>query len=82
LNSIPGQFQLTDEQIKEHQDYSDYFNILCSLQSQNQTIYDISADQIVQLQQLAANAADPVQTYARNVLLANSHFVPGTDIFA
>jgi hypothetical protein len=72
LNSIPGQFQLTDWQIKEYHDYSDYLQILRDLQSQNLTIYDVNADQINQLQQLAAGGSDPVQAYARNILIANN----------
>ena len=72
LNSIPNQFQLTEEQVKEYQHYSSYLHILCDLQSQNLTIYDINPDQINQLQQLLSEASEPVQTYARNILIANN----------
>jgi hypothetical protein len=72
LNNIPSQFELTGDQLKEYQDYSDYLHILLDLQSLNLTIYDVNKDQISQLQQFAAQSSNPVRTYARNILIANN----------
>jgi hypothetical protein len=72
LNDIPVRFALSPEDEKLYQDYLSYFTILLDLKSQNLTIFDIKADQQNQLMQIAIHGADPVQSYARNVLLANS----------
>lgn len=71
LNNIPSQFELSEAEQQQYQDYMNYFDVLLDLKSQNLTIFDINANQQSQLMQLANQGSEPVQTYARNVLLAN-----------
>jgi hypothetical protein len=72
LNNIQNQFQLSSDEQQQYQDYTNYFQILLNLKSQNLTIYDINGDQKNQLLEIASKGSEPVQTYARNVLLANN----------
>jgi len=72
LNNIPSQFELSSAEQHQYQDYLNYFDVLLDLISQNLTIFDINTDQQNQLMELAMQGSEPVQTYSRNVLLANN----------
>lgn len=72
LNNIQNQFQLSSDEQKQYLDYMNYFQILLNLKSQNLTIYGINGNQKNQLFEIASQGSEPVQTYARNVLLANN----------
>jgi len=72
LKNIPTQFGLSLEEQQQYQDYDNYFQIMIDLKSQNHTIFDINTDQQNQLMELAIHGSDPVQTYARNALIANN----------
>ncbi len=71
MNDIPSQFDLSTADQRLYHDYQTYFGILTSLASQNLTIYDIDQNHQSQLAQLTNEGSKPVQTYARNILLAN-----------
>ncbi len=72
LNNIPSQFELSSTEQQQYQDYNNYFQVLQDLKLQNLTIFDINPNQQNQLMELAIQGSEPVQTYARNVLLANN----------
>jgi hypothetical protein len=71
LNNIPTQFTLSPDEQQQYQNYLSYIQVLLNLKSKNLTIYDINGDQKNQLNEIATQGSEPVQTYARNVLLAN-----------
>jgi len=71
LRSIQNSFTLTGNDSIAYQNYCSYFNILLSLKSQNKSILGLNSTQISQLVNIVANGTEPVQTYARNVLIAN-----------
>ncbi len=72
LNNIPAQFELSLEEASQYDNYLEYFQLLSNLKSQNLTIFDINIDQQNQLMELSQSGMDPVQTYARNILIANN----------
>jgi hypothetical protein len=71
LAAIPQQFELSAEEQNQFQDYLNYFQLRVNLSNQNRTIFELDNDQRQQLVMLANQASEPVQTYARNILLAN-----------
>ncbi|MCX6286759.1 MAG: T9SS type A sorting domain-containing protein [Bacteroidetes bacterium] len=71
LHSINNSFSLTGHDSMVYQNYRTYFNILLSLRSQNKSILQLNSSQTSQLMNIVSNGSEPVQTYARNVLIAN-----------
>ncbi len=72
LNNISSQFEFSTTEQQQYEDYNNYFQVIMDLKSQNLTIFDINTDQQNQLMELAVQGSEPVQTYARNILLANN----------
>jgi hypothetical protein len=71
LDYMSNNLHLTDEEMKQHEDYVQYFNFLKSLADQGKTIYQLSTSDISSIQQLVAGTSEPVKSYAQNVLEAN-----------
>ena len=72
LQDIPTTFNLNHVEQLQQQNYLTYFNVLKDLKGNGLTIFGINNDQKSVLSDLANNAEDPVQSYARNILLANN----------
>jgi hypothetical protein len=72
LNSIPSMFSLDNEETALHQAYLTYFSVMNTLVAQGKLITGLSQSQIAPMQSLMENGPDPVQSLARNILIANN----------
>jgi hypothetical protein len=69
LNEIPQQFDLTEEELATHQQYTAFYNLLSGLLQQEKTITEVDSTQIEILLNIEAMQAGKPSVYARNVLL-------------
>ena len=74
LSSIPTIFTLDRGRYQQYQDYLSYFSFLKSIKAQNKDILDVDSSQIIQLQTLYSQASEPVESFVRNILIANNVF--------
>ncbi|MCX6234590.1 MAG: S8 family serine peptidase [Bacteroidetes bacterium] len=70
LNSIPEIFNLSTEQMEQHQNYMLYFNLLLSLSAQGKSIFDVDSTQIDSLYQLLDQSSGQLHAYIRNILIS------------
>lgn len=70
LDSILVQFQLTNQQIFEHQLFVEYYAIMVSLHQKGKSIFGLDPAQITTVSQIASYNAGIVSVYARNILIA------------
>jgi len=70
LNSIPGQFSLTDEELEVHQQLLNYYDLLANLAQEGKTFAEADSVQIEALFDIEETQAGLPSIYARNILLA------------
>ena len=71
LNDIPEEYDLTDEQQAEHEDYSSLFELYHNLQNAGKSILQLNESQISTLQTLSEDDQFTPGVFARNILLVN-----------
>jgi hypothetical protein len=71
LDYVSNNLHLSYAEMKQHEDYVLYFGFLKTLSDQGRTIYQLSTNDISNIQQLVASTSEPVKSYAQNVLEAN-----------
>ncbi len=72
LEQIPQRFTLNDVQLQQYEDYIAYFSFLVNQNNNNRNYFELNDDEVTQLQMLGSEALEPVKTYSRNILEANS----------
>ena len=72
LIAIPSMFSLTPQENSIHQSYITYFNIMNAQVAQSKSNTNISPSQLATLRYLIENGGEPVQSLARNMLIANN----------
>ncbi|MCF8369111.1 MAG: T9SS type A sorting domain-containing protein [Bacteroidales bacterium] len=70
LNEIPQQFNLSEEELAIHQQYTAFYNLLSGLLQQGKSVSEVDSTQIELLLNIEAMQAGKPSVYARNVLLA------------
>ena len=70
LNEIPQQFDLTEEELATHQQYTAFYNLLAVLVQQGKSVTEVDSTQIELLLDIEVMQAGKPSVYARNVLLA------------
>jgi len=69
LNEIPQQFNLTEDELTTHQQYSAFYNLLSGLVQQGKSVTEVDSTQIELLHNIEDMQAGKPSVYARNVLL-------------
>jgi len=72
LQIIPLSFTLSNNDSLVYQGYCNYYNLLIDIKNSNKSVLDLSTNQINALMQLTLNGQEPIQTYARNILIVNN----------
>ena len=75
LAQIPSDFDLTTGETDYHDYFTDYFNILLTLQAQGKTVEETDSTQKAVLYDIMNNTHDILQAYARNILIKTDGFV-------
>ena len=70
VNSIPGQFELTEEQAAEQADFTQLINVLVEADQDSLLFPSYDSTQIVQLKEIKENRNGRAAIYARNILVA------------
>ncbi len=71
LINIPTTFNLDNRDLNLHGNYLAYFYIMNELAAQEKSIFEMSPEQLAKAQTLMLTAGDPVQSLARNILIAH-----------
>jgi len=71
LSSIPNIFSLNSQQTNVHNDYLSYFGVMKKLLKNGKNIYTMDSLSVLSIQGLSANAAEPVKSFTRYILIAN-----------
>jgi len=75
LAQIPSDFDLTTGETDYHNYFTDYFNVLLSLQAQGKTVEETDSTQKAVLYDIMNNTNGILQAYARNILIKTDGFV-------
>ena len=71
MAEVPVRFDLTGDEQKQHDDYLRYIAFLQVLNAQNRSVFQLNAENTVQVQNLRLTTSDPVSMYCQNILEAN-----------
>lgn len=74
LYNIPTDFVLDTREVKLHQDFVSFFNVMNKLTNQEKSIFEMTPDQLATIWSLMQNGNDPVKSFARNVLIASKQY--------
>jgi len=69
LNTIPEQYNLTNDQLTTHQQYLDYFDILKLIADSNWTASDLDSVSVELLFEIKENGGSGISAFARGMLL-------------
>lgn len=72
VSSIPANYTLTSRQELQNEDYSSFINLLCAFRKTNNSIYDLTETEESSISGLMNTAVEPINIYARNILIANN----------
>ena len=63
---------LTDQEVKQHDDFVQYFHFLKTLSDNGRTIYTLTNSDITSLKNMIGQSSDPIKSYCSNILEANN----------
>ncbi|MBP7316251.1 MAG: T9SS type A sorting domain-containing protein [Chitinophagaceae bacterium] len=66
--AFPNTYQLTEDELIEHDYYMDMLNLEISLAQQNQTIFDLDSTELAQVSFVASNSKSTAGSFARGIL--------------